>query len=249
MLEINRNKVLALLEELKPLVIGQRIKGFTCGCGCISADGGIATSIHPGGDHYPGQEIDWSLWHVIVTCPETGIVTQRTGLSECISVQEIETLFERHFGNIKAHRLVCDKLRKSYQFPTRGKDRFTENLPAICRARSNEQEMVVQVQWGREQNIAEVFYDLYTTRTSTSFGSAGYQAVVALLGILNPEVILGGPAPVLPEFESIWFGDWATVLEMLKSGTYREIYFSGIGGTSRPDGGILRIDMDITFVK
>ena len=99
MLSQNVAAAAALKAELEPMILGQELPGWSCGCGACTGAAAVATAIRPGGEQYPGQEVNWALWSVSMT-PKPGEHGQEwsCGLSQFIAVDDLRALFAKHFG-------------------------------------------------------------------------------------------------------------------------------------------------------
>lgn len=99
MLPENRAAVVQILEELSPRVVGQKVDGWSCNCGCIKGAAGTVSEIRPGGEEYPGHEVRWPTWNVrIEPLPGETAPGWSASLSQFIPVEELRELFGRHFG-------------------------------------------------------------------------------------------------------------------------------------------------------
>ncbi len=108
--------VQAIIKELEPKVLGKTRGGITCNCGCVSFPPGVVVAIQPGGSRYPGQEVHWIMWSLILE-PQPGETGNNwsCGIDYFVSTDELEELFTRYFGD-KEQRKVTE-LRGYQRYP------------------------------------------------------------------------------------------------------------------------------------
>lgn len=100
MLPENEQSVREILAVIEPRILGTRLGGWTCNCGCVEGASAIATKVVPAGNTaYPGQETMWFLWNVQMT-PEPGQphLPWSCGLSQFFPTEELDSLFAQYFG-------------------------------------------------------------------------------------------------------------------------------------------------------
>ncbi len=228
MLPENRKSVLAIIKELTPLIIGKKVEGFECNCGCVKADGGTASRIDPGGDSYPGQETNWFLWSVDVACPETNKIVHSRDLTHFMPVVEIDAMFEKHFGNDEAIIQGRVKAGEVYNFPN-CKNLPVSKRPQMCKVRDNDRFTSITMEWGANQIHGKIVNEVSCTGTSFNAGTPLYKKLLEILNNQKLNVIIGGPRPELPQYESRWLSNWPDVLKILSSTKFKSVDLHCIG--------------------
>lgn len=190
----NRKAVRAILQEISPRVIGGESGPFSCGCGAISHGPAVAVAIKPAGDSYPGQEVHWYLWRVLMAerdrTPDGLGYDYSIGLSAFIPVEELEEIFVRHFGK------ASEEEERLYSLDVSGEERFYLDLPTAVRIHENDHQTRFCFDWGVDQDAAEALNRLYLASPKRiPAGSEPFQLIVEILDGLDPEIYQGGPNP------------------------------------------------------
>ena len=222
MLAENRKKVMELLVELTPLVIGKRSPERSCGCGCISHGPAMALSIEPGGRDRSGGEALWHFWSVRMHCQETGKSLYGTGLDEFIPVETVRTIFAKYFPDNFDGKSPYDLLSSGYK-------RIEAGLAAAVRISDNNFQTRVSFDWGTDQIIASEIHQLYQEHGRIAKGTKAFERLSSLLYAIKPTVYAGGPDPVLL-FENAWLMDYKLALVTCQVGErYRYVFFQNLG--------------------
>lgn len=238
----NRQAVLAILEELKPRIIGQSRPGWSCNCGAIHAGPAVAVNIDPAGDEYPGQETQWYLWMVRMSeHPDNPLdYSYGCGLSEFVEAKELDALFKRYFGPARDEEYP-------YHLEISGDDRVHQGLLPAVRILENDQQIRFCFDWGRRQDAAAQLDKIFLQSTQRIPAKSGeFAKAFAVLNVLDPETYIGGPEPELP-FESKWRTDYAQALHEARN-LATHMFFQGVGSTSVHRGNVYT-HMDVVFMK
>lgn len=239
----NRQKVLKILDVLNSRIIGQPHAGFTCSCGAVHSEPGVAIEIEPAGDVYPGQEVKWYLWSVRVSHhPEEPMKLGgfSCGITEFIPQAEVEALFESHFGTRPLEG-------SHYQLRVSRAERVYAKLLAAVKIRENKWGIFFDFDWGREQEIAIRMDTIATVSPRRALsGSRPFEAFFYYMEDLKDvTVYMGGPEPELA-FESKWRIDFRQALEDAKSTNHLLLSNQGSSTTHK---GTVYTDGRFTFLK
>lgn len=208
-LDKNRKAVVAILNKVEPRILGQPHAGFSCNCGAVNAGPGVAVSVEPGGDTYPGQEVLWCTWSVHISHhPEdtSAIDGFSVGLSEFIPANELDQIFARYFG----HK---PNSSNPYGLGIKDDDRAKLGYPTAVKIQDNSHQIRFCFDWGKEQKVAAKINNVASSSQERRMakGSGEFTAIVNIMQSIIPEVYRGGPDPVLP-FESAWHLDYQAAL-------------------------------------
>lgn len=233
----HRRAIREILDQISPLIIGHTLDINLVSCahkGCRTA---TAIDIIPAGDEYPGQEIFWYLWQVVLKCENTqDSRTIKTRLSEFVSEDVLSELFDKYFPD-------ADILDRPYHQPIDEEERLDRKLKPAVRIKDNSESTRFYIAWGRSQTIAkivEVINDFAPDRIHNN--TLLFWLLVLILSVLRPETYVGGPVPEM-RHESNWLTNYKRALKMSKKSKYL-IINSSMRGTHR---GIYYVD--ISFVK
>ena len=241
----NRSAVVAILETLKadPRILGQKLKASSCGCGAIHLPSATAVEIDPSGDDYPGQESSWLCWSVSMKADDPMHGSDwSTDLTAFIPVEELDELFEKHFGP------DLSGYDTSYDLPVHGADRVYRRLPAAVKIRENDNQIRFSIEFGKEQRTARKVQSMYSRLPHrVPRGSEGFDKLVKLLKNLPVEVYRGGPDPELP-FESTWHVGGYHNLLTLAAASADHLFFQN-GGSTYDHRGSVVTHWDVVFMK
>ncbi len=237
MLPQNRGKVVDLLNILNPLVLGKRRNGLTCNCGAIHCGPGVAISIEPAGNDYPGQEAFWFVWSVKIKADDTA--DWSCDLSSFVSPKELDALFRERFGDA----LEYDN---PYRIQPSGSDRVHEGLPPAVRIHETDVGVFFNIDWGGDQKAAKIVEGLGRIEPERAPAtSKKFQLLIEIMEKLEPVVYPGGPEPILP-FEVKWIMDWQEALAKARSANH----VCGFGGMSCGDHrGFVIAESRFAFIK
>lgn len=211
----NRKAVLAVLKELNPLIVGKNHEGFG------SYGPSFAVSIEPAGDLYPGQEVMWPAWSVILQEIEDHLSYWTCSLSSFVETDELDKLFLRHFGNQAGYT-------NPYQLQVSDAQRFRSGLPPAVRIRMNSDEICFHFDWGTAQVSGKQLSKICEVSSGSIPASDSYfDQIVHILEKLDPEVYVGGPDPELP-FESSWSLDYHAALARASQES-KSVFFLSMG--------------------
>lgn len=234
----NRPAILAILAEISPRILGQKREGFSCNCGAIHCGPATAVGIVPGGNEYPGQEVSAACWTVEMRYhPEDSRNHSGYGLclSAFISYNELDAVFEHHFGNQKE---VVNEYRQKISSSDRAKYLFDP----VVRILDNQYQTRFCFSWGNLQSFAKETVDIYqSSQRRNSRDSVTFKKIVKMLSTLSPEVYAGGPEPELL-FEPKWLMDYKEALKTAASADH--LFFQNIASFNE-----FETDMDIVFMK
>ncbi len=204
----NRKAVLELLDILRPQILGKTHPGFTCSCGAIHTDPAVAVEIIPGGDEYPSQEVEHSLWSVKMRNDHE---TWYLCLSEFIDYDTLDKMFAKYFGK---------NTRPTYPYSPKqnSSDRVLSDGEAIVCVREDDDSIEFSIDWGRFQMTANLILSLEKekgSRISRIADPETFEYLRQVLLRIHPQAYFGGPQKVLP-FESLWRVDYKKALDEVR---------------------------------
>jgi hypothetical protein len=219
----NRNAVAAIHKHLHHVLVGHRYAPKPE----MHLMPGQTVFLIPPGDDYPGQEVQWELWTLLVreygARPEVPYDYQ-VSITEFLAPSYLDELFESHFGkDIKP-------IPNPYIPEVVGVERVLEYLPMTVAAKDNEWHTKLFIHWGDESEAArEVTETLNRALICTiSVIDASYAHILDTLKSLQPEVFRGGPDPELP-FESRWLLDYTEIMNLLSEPNYHYVECESTG--------------------
>lgn len=241
----NREGVKEILKTIEPLIVGKERSSSSCCCGTMQLSTAIANFIEPGGDLNPGGEINYWNWKVYMKSKDPSGNSWWCGISQFIPRAELEELFSKYF--------IKTKEENPYKLKIRSEERIAKNLPTALRISEKKESIFFEIDWGRDQRIAQDLYKIYTSdnysKRKVLYGDPLYEKIIKLLRSIAPEVYLGGPPPELP-FESTWRTDYVQVLKEIESDKYKEIYMGSFTTLwSGMTGKTSYLFLDISFFK
>ncbi len=233
----NRRRVQDILELVRPRVVGQGTRDF------------VATDVDPGDDAYPGHEMDWASWSVHTRGTETDSTHLILGLSYFIAMEELNRIFESHFG---AQEAVWARRRSDprYRLEVVGVERALAQLPMAVAIQDRREFTRFLIEWGANQKEAQEFKQLYEELHLAKIGGGNqnHRNVISRLQTLQPLVYARGPEPVLP-FESNWLINYPDALQKLTHPVYTSISLSPGVQVSRSGAGNFITSSQITAWK
>jgi len=212
----NRMATMAILEEITPIVIGQRPKYFP------SKIGEIATEIVPSGDSFPSEEVFPLLWNVIIG-NETVKDLYTLCLDAFIPIKNLEEIFSKHLGTNR-------NTKNPYNLSVSGINRVVLGYPAAVRIRDNSKFVELSFDWGEDQKYAREICMSFTHGDLRLKDPIEIKNLILLLkDVKNIVLYSGGPVPQL-SFESRWIDNYESALEIARKsvvvavsyGTYTE---------------------------
>lgn len=240
----NRKGVMAILKKLQPRIVGRPHPGFSCNCGAIHEGPGVAISIEPGGDRYPGQEVLWSLWSVRISHhPEEASIPGgfSVGLSEFIPIIELDKIFTQHFGK-------NPDSNNPYQPEINDEIRAELGYPSVVAIMDDTAQVRFCFDWGKEQETAAKIDSFASSRKTKHIekDSDLFNVLVDILRSITPEVYLGGPEPVL-SFEPSWHMEYQTALN--KAVSEANHLFLQNASSVHSSAGHFLLGTDVVFMK
>lgn len=195
----NRDKVLRILDELEPKILGKVLNGYT------------AIEIIPGGDRHPGSEVFWNTWVVVM---RKGVVGQEVYMHktlgefpDAISLKELDELFLREFVVITLND--ADAMR--YDPPDEALSVRAGLEPSVC-IMENAKLIMFRFSWGREQVLAKLLDEIGRRQTTILSSNELFATILDSLRQMPVKVYLGGPEPE-HSFESYWLIDYQRALQ------------------------------------
>lgn len=156
-------------------------------------------------------------------------------------IDELKAIFARYFGNKK------EREKSPYDLKLHGADRVRAGFPAAVRIQENETQIRFSFDWGREQEVAQTFYNLYRNGPGRiPVNSYEFVRIIDNLRLFSPTVYLGGPEPELP-YESKWRIDYSNAIRDARE-LANHVFFQNMGSTSDHRGSI-QTRMDVVFMK
>ena len=233
----HRKAIREILDQISPLIIGQTLDINLVSCGHMGCRTATAIDIIPAGDEYPGQEIFWYLWQVVLKCEHRHESrTIKTRLSEFVSEDVLSEIFDRYFTD-------ADILDRPYEQPIDEEERLDRKLKPAVRIKDNSGSTRFYIAWGRSQTIARIVEIINDFAPNTIYNNTFlFWLLVLMLSVLRPETYVGGPVPEM-RHESNWLTNYKQALKMSKKSKYLVINRI-MRGTHL---GIY--DADISFVK
>lgn len=97
----NKQAVVELKNELEKRILGAELPRVSCCCGTIRSGPAKPVEVVPGGERYPGQETDFTMWSVrmrdVRSREPARDYNYSTGLTSFIDRRELEMLFTARF--------------------------------------------------------------------------------------------------------------------------------------------------------
>lgn len=239
----NRPAVMAILKEIWPRVIGKIQEDIFCGCGDAHVGKAVATEIEPGGNRYPGQEVNFGCWSVLMSPlnKKEGNHEYHCGLDWFIPHEELKVIFAKHFTNIHT--------KYPYDLDISGMERVENKLPPAISIMDGPKVVIIAIEWGKSQKEANR-YNRYWNKNPEPIinGSKQYMVLVEFITKLNGIIYQGGPSDREYEFESYWRTDLGKVLDELKTDSFKQ-FRVGPGNTLHNWKGDFFLNNDLMFLK
>ncbi len=214
----NRLAIMEILNQITPRIIGKAKEIVHESSDYHLCQHATAIDIIPAGDEYPGQEIFWYLWSVVLTCEfQHETCTFHLKLSDFLAEKEIEDLFDTFFPD-------ADPLDRPYEPVIETEERLDQRLRPAVRIKDNKYSTVFYIDWGKSQLAASLVEIVYKYGPSKIMqNSLLFWILLGILRTINSEVYKGGPEPVLLH-ESFWLPYYVPALENCQKAKHLTIH-------------------------